>query len=271
MRFDLRRSLIAMSMALPMGCANSTPGQAGQGADAKPAASQQDQPAVIKALEQQGLEIQGRFEAPSGLRGYAGSAGGRPISVYLTSDGKYALVGTLIDAQGNDVGAEALRKLVSGPAGQKMWEQLEHSTVVVDGQADAARIIYTFTDPNCPYCNAFWRASRPWVEAGKVQLRHVLVGIIKQDSPTKAAAILQASSPAQALAYNEEHHDQGGIKPAASVSPEVAKTLQQNLMLMTALGFQGTPAIVFKDAQGQVQTRSGMPQGADLENVLGPK
>ncbi len=141
----------------------------------------------------------------------------------------------------------------------------------MDGQADAARIIYTFTDPNCPYCNAFWRASRPWVEAGKVQLRHVLVGIIKQDSPTKAAAILQASSPAQALAYNEQHHDQGGIKPAASVSPQVAKTLQQNLMLMTALGFQGTPAIVFKDAQGQVQTRSGMPQGADLENVLGPK
>jgi len=37
------------------------------------------------------------------------------------------------------------------------------------------------------------------------------------------------------------------------------------------LGFQGTPGILFKDAEGNVQRRSGMPQGNDLELMFGPR
>ena len=273
MHLFIRRCLLATVLVVASGCADSRPDQ--QAASASPskglAETSGELAPVLNVLQRQGLRIQGQFDAPSGLRGYAGEADGRPIAIYLTSDGQHALVGTLIDAQGQDVGAEPLRRLVSEPASRELWDQLQNSRVVVDGREDAPRVIYTFTDPNCPYCNAFWRAARPWVAAGKVQLRHVLVGIIKEDSATKAAAILQAKVPVQALTYNEEHHGQGGIKPAASVSRQSQQALQENLMLMTRMGFQGTPAIVFKDAAGQVQTRSGMPQGADLEAVLGPK
>src|SRR2546429_3515415 len=48
-------------------------------------------------------------------------------------------------------------------------------------------------------CHKFWEAARPWVDAGKVQLRHILVGVIRDDSPAKAAAILQAPDRAAAL------------------------------------------------------------------------
>lgn len=77
--------------------------------------------------------------------------------------------------------------------GDQVWAQLESATWVLDGKADAPRIVYTFSDANCPYCNHFWEAARPWVNSGKVQLRHLLVGIIREDSPAKAAAILGAS------------------------------------------------------------------------------
>ncbi len=30
---------------------------------------------------------------------------------------------------------------------------------------------------------------------------------------------------------------------------------------MVEMGFQGTPGILFQDAQGQVQRRAGLPQG----------
>ena len=40
---------------------------------------------------------------------------------------------------------------------------------------------------------------------------------------------------------------------------------------MIEMGFQGTPGILFQDAQGQVQRRAGLPQGADLQTVLGPR
>jgi thiol:disulfide interchange protein DsbG len=41
----------------------------------------------------------------------------------------------------------------------------------------------------------FWEQARPWVKAGKVQLRHIMVGIIREDSPGKSAALLAAKDP----------------------------------------------------------------------------
>ncbi len=52
-----------------------------------------------------------------------------------------------------------------------------------DGKDNAPKIIYMFSDPNCPYCNRFWQLARPWVDSGKVQIRHIMVGILSHDSP----------------------------------------------------------------------------------------
>lgn len=228
-------------------------------------------PAPIEALEAQGLEVLGTFDAPSGLTGYAGLAGTSPVSVYLTSDGHYALVGNLVDAKGNDVGADAMRKLVLKPVSERTWAKLERATWVQDGKTTAPRTVYTFSDPNCPYCNRFWEAARPWIDAGKVQLRHVMVGVIRPDSANKAAAILTAGSPEQALLSNERNYASGGIKPVATVPAKVRAELDANELLMAELGFQGTPGILFLDADGNVQRRSGMPQPADMTTVLGPR
>lgn len=46
--------------------------------------------------------------------------------------------------------------------------------------------------PNCPFRNLFWKQARPWVEAGDVQLRHVMVGMLRPDSAGKSAALLAA-------------------------------------------------------------------------------
>ena len=133
-----------------------------------------------------GFEVVAEFDAPGGLRGFAGVVGGQqPAAAYVTADGKHVLVGSLFDAEGNDVAAEAVEKLVATPMSAKMWTKLEASAWVRDGKADAPRVIYTFSDANCPYCHKFWEAARPWVDAGKVQLRHIMVGVIREDSPAR--------------------------------------------------------------------------------------
>ena len=81
---------------------------------------------------------------------------------------------------------------ISKPLTEKTWKQLESSTWIADGSKKAPRVVYVFTDPNCPYCNKFWSDARPWVKADKVQLRHVMVGILGPTSPGKAAALLSA-------------------------------------------------------------------------------
>lgn len=226
-------------------------------------------PEVIANLERQGFEVYGEFETPGGLRAFAGLAGQHPVAIYLTPDGEHAIAGTLIDAAGNDAAADELHRLVAEPMSKKIWQQLDQSHWVRDGQPDAPRVVYVFTDPNCPYCHRFWEAARPWVEAGKVQLRHVMVGVVRPDSPNKSAAILAAEAPEQALVQNELSFDDGGIQGVA-VSAETRAQLDVNERLMRELGFSGTPGILFRDRDGIVQRRSGLPMPNDMPTVMGP-
>lgn len=228
-------------------------------------------PAVIATVEAHGLEVVGEFDAPGDLRGFAGIAGQQPVAVFVTPDGKHALVGQLVNVAGEDVAQAHLQRLVAKPMSQRIWSQLDDSTWVADGADSAPRVVYTFSDPNCPFCNRFWQAARPWVDAGKVQLRHVMVGVIKADSANKVATILTAASPSEMLDKNEREYAKGGIAGMATVPSGVQSQLDANQRLMHELGFQGTPGILFRDADGVVQRRSGMPAPDDLPTVLGPR
>lgn len=229
-----------------------------------------DKPAVLQSLEREGVSGLQPFETGSDLRGYAGFAGQQPLAVYLSRDGG-AIVGSRIGADGKPLDVERVKALVEKPMGEAMWSRLASSGWVQDGKIEAPRVVFMFSDPNCPYCNRFWEIARPWVAAGKVQLRHVVVGVIRADSATKAAAILEAADASAALRRNERQFAQGGIKPARNVSKPVAQKLDANQRLMTELGFRGTPGIVYRDAQGIVRRASGMPPDDALAAILGPR
>ncbi|ANY17387.1 dihydroneopterin aldolase [Bordetella pseudohinzii] len=245
-------------------------GIAALGAAANGFAGEPERPAVIRALERQGLSHVQELGKVSGLRGYAGMAGQQPITIYVADDGN-AIVGSRISPEGENLDEARVQELVAKPMGEAIWKQLDESTWVADGKARAPRVVYAFSDPNCPYCNRFWEAARPWVDAGKVQLRHIIVGVIRADSSTKAAAILGAPDRSAALLENERHFRQGGIKPAASVPAAIRDSLDNNQILMAELGFRGTPGILYKDEQGRVQRVNGMPRPEALERVLGPR
>ncbi|WP_312328977.1 thiol:disulfide interchange protein DsbG [Stenotrophomonas sp.] len=266
-------SVLAVSILLAVaGCsqAQQPAKTAAQPAAASTAKAGANRPAVLQGIEKHGFEVMGEFDAPGGLRGFAGLVGGQqPAAAYVTADGKNVMVGTLFNEKGEDIGAAPLEKLVEKPMSDKIWNKLDASAWVRDGRADAPRVVYTFSDANCPYCHRFWEAARPWVDSGKVQLRHVMVGVIREDSPAKAAAILGAPNPSAVFLQNEHEFSKGGIKPAAKITPELANKLDANQVLMVELGFQGTPGILFRDAEGIVQRVSGMPQGEDMEKVMG--
>ncbi|PMR73172.1 thiol:disulfide interchange protein DsbG [Billgrantia endophytica] len=222
-------------------------------------------PAPVGALADQGLEIHGEFEAPGGLTGYAASHQGREMALYLTPDGEHAIVGTMVDAEGNDLSEAALDELVRAPQELAAWERLENSHWIQDGDADAPRVLYTFTDPNCPYCRRFWEQARPWVEAGEVQLRHIMVGILQQNSPAKAAALLGADDPAAALhAHSGSGED---IQPAAQPR-EVEDQVYRNNQLFDELGLYATPTTLFQH-DGRLERVDGMPSEERMLQAMG--
>ena len=230
-----------------------------------------DWPAPIKALEAQGVEVIGTFVAPSGLTGYAGIVDQQPLAIYLTADGKQAIVGSMIDAKGANLSQQPLDKLVNKPMTGKIWKQLENSTWIADGSKTAPRVVYTFTDPNCPYCNKFWNDARPWVSAGKVQLRHVIVAILTDTSAGKAAALLSAQDAQAALTQHEMQHDSGGVKPLSQMPEKIRAQLDANQKLMQQLGASATPTIFYKDASGNLKKMEGTPPAEMLVKIMGSR
>lgn len=236
-----------------------------------PSKPDQKFPDPVQALQAQGVQIMGKFEVPGGLTGYAGTVNHQPVAIYLTADGEHAIVGTLVDADGHAVYRDTLQQIVAGPMSKRVWSQLKHSTWVAEGNADAPRTVYVFSDANCPYCHLFWKKARPWVESGRLQLRHVLVGVISKTSDNKAATILTASDSEHAYVKNQRHFDEGGITPMKHVPEEVDRKLAANFKLMQQLGLHGTPAIVYRNEKGYVQFVRGVPSPQAMKKILGKR
>jgi len=233
-------------------------------------AGAQDLAPPIQALQKKGLEITGELPAAGGLKGYAGHMGQQPYALYLTPDGQHVIVGSVFDAHGENLTRSSLEQAVAQPMTKQTLKLLEDAAWVADGDAKAPRVVYVFSDPNCPYCHQFWKQSRPWVQDGKVQLRHILVGVLRDTSPGKAAAILASADPSRALADHENRAQQGGIAPLSPVPAKQQAQLQANQALMAELEMQGTPAIFYlKD--GLLQAQTGAPRDEDLEEILGKR
>ncbi|MEG0859821.1 MAG: thiol:disulfide interchange protein DsbG [Pseudomonas sp.] len=238
---------------------------------ASQAAMAETLPKAVQQIEAKGVKIKGSFDAPNGLRGYAAEYQNRGMALYLTPDGKHVLVGSLFDEQGQDLSEAPLQKLVYAPMSKEVWAKMDKSAWIADGKADAPRIVYLFSDPNCPYCNMFWQQARPWVESGKVQLRHIMVGIIREDSPGKSAALLASKDPVQALNKHESAGKASTLKALDKIPAAVQAKLEGNLALMEELGLSATPAIFYLDEQQQMQSQQGAPRPEMLGKILGKR
>lgn len=243
------------------------------------------QPPAIDELEKLGVTVTGKFPAKGGLEAWAAYQGEEPVALYVTPDGKHVIAGVMLDEEGDDVNRDALEEAVFQEMTQDVWARLEDSAWIADGQADAARKVYVFTDMNCPYCNKLWMDARPWVESGKVQLRHVLVGVIKPNSAAKAA-VLAGDNPSAMLAQHARLHtqdtmkalragraralDDRGVQPLQDIPPVVQQQLDGNQALMASLALHATPAMVWRAEDGAIKTQMGASDSL-LSEVFGPR
>ncbi|CDQ10352.1 conserved exported protein of unknown function [Acidithiobacillus ferrivorans] len=157
---------------------------------------------------------------------------------------------------------------------QFVWNQVlaRQATYIQDG--NKGPIIYDFQDPNCPYCHVLYKAEAPLIRAGLLTVRYVPVAFISPDSLPEAAAWLQAPQPRQALQHFESiigsGFQNGGTKdlPKAAPTEDTRADLRENMKLLGSLGFQGTPAIVFRVKSGQLGRIPGSVSEAQLKRLL---
>lgn len=233
------------------------------------ARAESSHPDAVQVLVESGVDIVERFDAPSGMTGYVGTMKGRPVSFYLTTDKKHVIIGPMLSETGKDLSKTSIRKSITGPQNEEAWSKLENSEWVRDGKENAPVVVYTFTDPNCPYCHRFREAAKPWIEAGRVQLRHVMVGILKQDSLPKAATILGANNPESALHDHQRNYESGGIAVDKEVVSANHKRVVANNSLMRNLGLSATPSTFYKADDGTIAIKRGLPLPEELAGMMG--
>lgn len=226
-----------------------------------------EHPKAIQSLEQRGVEVVKTFPAPAGMTGYVVMVRGQADIVYLTADKKHVLAGVMLDESGENLTSAQLRRHGPQPDLSSAWEKAEQSTWVADGAAEPKSIVYALADPYCPYCHAFWKASQAYHSAG-LQVRWIPVAYLHPDSSATAAAILQADDPSSALREHEEKFEKGGIGPLLEPDPEVVEAVERNTRLMQEIGARGTPAVLYKDAEGKARLVQGMPPLGKLPEIF---
>ncbi|POT58242.1 thiol:disulfide interchange protein DsbG [Citrobacter amalonaticus] len=228
-------------------------------------------PAPVKAIEKQGITIIKSFDAPGGMKGYLGKYQDMGVTIYMTPDGKQAISGYMYDEKGKNLSNALIEKEIYAPAGRELWQQMEKASWLPDGKKDAPIVLYVFADPFCPYCTQFWQQARPWVDSGKVQLRTLLVGVIKPESPMVAAAILSTKDPAKTWHDYEASGGKLKLNVPASVPPEQMKAINMNQKIMDDLGANATPAIYYMDKEKMLQQVVGLPDKEQFNVMMGNK
>lgn len=227
-------------------------------------------PAPIRALQGQGLTIRSTLDAPPGFHGYVAEYNGRPLPVYLLPDGKHVVVGSLFDAEGHDLTQGAMSAATKPKLDRGSWQALAKSTWIAEGAAHPERVVYVFSDTECPYCHRLWNKVQPLLAGGKVQVRYVMVAVIRPESLGRAAAILSTDDPSATLRRHEKNYGHSPIKPMADVPADMKKKINANNSLMQSFGISGTPAIIFRDPDGNLQRLDGMPSDpAQIKAIFG--
>ena len=169
-------------------------------------------------------------------------------------------------AAGNPPQAEARQAALSS-----VFADVKSAAWIRDGKS--AHVIYVFFDPNCPYCHKVFEMLRPQVQRGEVELRWVVVGKLMATSTGKAAAMLEAKDPTEALYRNERGFSQetgsfGGIEEEPLPREDTLRKLQANMDLLKRTGFDAVPALLYRTRDGKVELIRGAPPAAFLDKLV---
>jgi thiol:disulfide interchange protein DsbG len=235
---------------------------------------------VTQVIGDQGTIIDS-FTAVGGLTGFviqASQGSNNNGIVYADKKGQYLFVGSIINAKGQDMTQlytnQYINSKIAGPA----YSAAMGLSYFTSGKDSAPHKALVIMDPNCSYCHLVYKEFKPLIDSGQVQVRWLPVAFRDPTSPGKAAALLNAGSGAAALLdQNEKNFDdqseEGAITPLQPNPNDPAMTkifaeVAQNTEFFSKFGFQGTPTILYKKADGSVVMVPGYLQGQAFQAMI---
>lgn len=229
-------------------------------------------PKAIQGAIASGVKVVKTFPAASELTGWVLSQNGRYSLVFTTADKKTLIAGALINENGENLSAQYTEKYFPKPDPTALLHELEQAPHVLEGALKNPKsVLYVFFDANCPFCNLTWKALQPYEKIG-LQVRWIPVAVLGETSMPKAIEIMAAADKTAAFRKMEENSGKGGAPEAqfsAAAKPEIAGKITNNGELMEKLGIRGTPGMVWKDKNGKMNVKGGMPRLSEIPQITG--
>lgn len=158
--------------------------------------------------------------------------------VYVSTDGKYLLLGDMVDLSTRTNLTEAWR----GQTTLRLLEEMGEQQMIVMGPAKPKRTITVFTDIDCPYCAKLHREVPELTKQG-VKVRYLLFprGGSQSETYRRSVAVWCAADRVRAVGIAKE---QGKIEMKTCANP-----IDAHYRLGQRLGVEGTPTIYLDDGK----------------------
>lgn len=156
--------------------------------------------------------------------------------VYTDENVTYLMTGNLFDLRGGterNVTRERMAQIVSQTLAKSRGDAIKRV------KGNGKRVIYTFEDPNCPYCK---HLQSELAKLTDVTIYTFLLPILSQDSADKSKAIWCSKDRAKAW----EDAMLKGVVPARK---ECDTPFDKNAHLAQRFGIRGTPAVYLASGQ----------------------
>lgn len=171
---------------------------------------------------------------------------------YTDAKGEYILLGAQVFATKDNVNYS--EKRMNELAGYKFADlPLQDAIKIVRG--NGKRVVVTFEDPNCGYCK---RLNKTLDEMGDSTHYVFMIGMLGDDSTTKAKAIWCSANPAKAWTDWVI-----GGKQVSNQSSECETPLARNAKMAEKYRVQGTPALFFPNGE---RAQGSMPSDQLLKH-----
>ena len=206
------------------------------------------------------------FTAPYGMVALGVVSNDFKKQVYYTNpDLDFIFSGKMYDTKANEIHNNTITSLLKVELPEVLTSGIQDAPSFDYG--DGEQVIYAVVDANCGYCKRFHQAVTAQIESGKLQnvtVKYIPMGLLSEDSSTKAKAILSLPESERFDAWHAAvnrrpislNTSTEGIKQFESVQ---AFYESQNV-------FRGVP-FVLTNIAGEWKMSSGMP-GQDFYDQL---
>lgn len=234
---------------------------------------------ALSIIMSRGAKVHDRFRVGEDMFGWIIDYSGHVNTYYTTADGEYLVVGAVLDSDGINVaemqppveGVTTGTQAAAGNYKQGLYERFEQSTYVSVERGE--KEMFVIFEPQCPYCARLYQQMRH----RDVTVHYMLVAFLGAQSRPLAETLLEQKAGTISDAMDSLVMAKLSSAPLPQwlarydTDEEIANfsaKMAKNLQLMRDAGITGTPAIIYKDASGEVHIKRGLPGANAMDRII---